>query len=184
LVKKREGHRVIFSDLAQNRIKEECCPNCGKSKTEWKRTTKFRCCSKDCTEKFWEEQVVVSSWGDLREKCFIRDNYTCKICGIKPVPTETKWIRAEEGRTNEGDMWASERTPIENPKHRHYSAFLTADHIKAIALGGEEWDINNLQTLCKDCDRVKTAKDFKLIAQLRAIEKKRPNGQTLLTEGR
>lgn len=57
---------------------------------------------------------------------------------------------------------------------------LIADHILAIALGGDEWDINNIQTLCPDCNKIKTAKDAGKIAKLRDIEKKQSNGQTLL----
>jgi 5-methylcytosine-specific restriction endonuclease McrA len=57
---------------------------------------------------------------------------------------------------------------------------LIADHILAIALNGEEWDINNLQTLCVECNKIKTAEDMIKIAKLRDIEKKQSNGQTLL----
>ena len=57
---------------------------------------------------------------------------------------------------------------------------LIADHIIAIALGGDEWDINNLQTLCPECNKIKTAEDAGKIAKLRDIEKKQSNGQMLL----
>lgn len=49
---------------------------------------------------------------------------------------------------------------------------LIADHIHAIALGGDEWDINNLQTLCPECNKIKTAEDAGKIAKLREIDKK------------
>ena len=57
---------------------------------------------------------------------------------------------------------------------------LRADHIKPIALGGDEWDINNIQTLCIDCDKIKTKKDYEDIAQLRSVEKKLVDGQTTI----
>jgi len=38
------------------------------------------------------------------------------------------------------------------------------DHIKAVALGGAMWDENNLQTLCKECHKLKTRKDRKKIS--------------------
>lgn len=41
------------------------------------------------------------------------------------------------------------------------------DHIEPIALGGEEFDINNLQTLCQRCNKIKTKADMKRIAFLR-----------------
>lgn len=49
---------------------------------------------------------------------------------------------------------------------------LVADHILAIALGGNEWDINNIETLCNNpCNKIKTANDAKEIAKLRRSEK-------------
>ena len=48
---------------------------------------------------------------------------------------------------------------------------LIVDHIVPIALGGEEWDLNNLQTLCAECNKAKTAMDQAAIAQLRRKEK-------------
>ena len=54
------------------------------------------------------------------------------------------------------------------------------DHIKPIALGGEEFDEKNLQILCKECDKIKTRQDHKDIAELRRTEKKLEGGQTLL----
>lgn len=38
---------------------------------------------------------------------------------------------------------------------------LEVDHIKAIMNGGEMWDENNLQILCKECHNKKTKEDFK-----------------------
>lgn len=54
------------------------------------------------------------------------------------------------------------------------------DHIKPIALGGEEFDEKNLQILCKDCDKIKTRQDHKDIAKLRRTEKILVEGQTML----
>lgn len=146
MVKKREGYTVIFSDLAKQRIKDSCCPTCGKHKSQWKRRKDWRCCSTDCTKRFWKEQVKVSSWLDLRKKCFERDDWKCVKCGKQPTLVNT----------------------------------LIADHIKAIAIGGDEWDINNIQTLCPECHKIKTAIDAKKISKLREIEKKQTNGQMLI----
>jgi len=46
-------------------------------------------------------------------------------------------------------------------------------------LGGDEWDINNIQTLCIDCNKIKTAQDHKDIAKQRRIEKKQLKNKTL-----
>lgn len=37
--------------------------------------------------------------------------------------------------------------------------FHTIDHIKPISEGGEPLDMNNLQTLCKQCHAIKTGKE-------------------------
>ena len=55
-----------------------------------------------------------------------------------------------------------------------------ADHIKPIALGGDEWDINNLQTLCQKCNKIKTRQDAKDIAKLRRVENIIVDGQITL----
>lgn len=58
---------------------------------------------------------------------------------------------------------------------------LVADHIRAIALGGEEWELKNIQTLCLKCNKIKTAEDAKKIAALRRWEKQEKKGQTVLS---
>ena len=39
---------------------------------------------------------------------------------------------------------------------------VVADHIKPVRLGGEFWDINNLQGLCTPCHNSKSAKERKI----------------------
>jgi 5-methylcytosine-specific restriction protein A len=39
---------------------------------------------------------------------------------------------------------------------------IVADHIQPVRLGGEFWDINNLQGLCTRCHNSKSAKERKL----------------------
>jgi 5-methylcytosine-specific restriction endonuclease McrA len=51
------------------------------------------------------------------------------------------------------------------------SSTLIADHITPIAIGGDDWDMNNIQTLCLNCNKVKTAQDMKIIAEYRTKEK-------------
>ena len=40
---------------------------------------------------------------------------------------------------------------------------LEVDHIKAVALGGEMWDKDNLQVLCSKCHKIKTREDMRKI---------------------
>ncbi|HET6580711.1 MAG TPA: HNH endonuclease signature motif containing protein, partial [Methanoregula sp.] len=39
------------------------------------------------------------------------------------------------------------------------------DHIRPIAMGGDQWARDNLQVLCVRCNRIKTARDLGRIAQ-------------------
>lgn len=48
---------------------------------------------------------------------------------------------------------------------------LIGDHIVPIALGGLQWEMENIQTLCVGCDKMKTRDDHKLIAKARRAEK-------------
>ena len=48
---------------------------------------------------------------------------------------------------------------------------LIADHINPISIGGAQWDMNNMQTLCCICNKEKTRSDHKNIAKVRRAEK-------------
>lgn len=85
-------------------------------------------------------EVVVFYWPTFRLKVFERDNYTCVSCKKKYVF-----------------------------KPGYSDLPLVADHIRPISLGGEEWDLNNLQTLCVDCNKEKTKKDMALISIERRV---------------
>ena len=137
----RESYRRIYSPEAEKRIHNNQCPNCGKPKSEWNRRTDWRCCSTECTKEFWEKHDQSWSWQQFRLEVFKRDNYTCVKCGRK-------------------ESFISEFDGKEYPESKN----LIADHIKPIARGGAMWDMNNLQTLCVDCNKVKTAEDLKDIA--------------------
>lgn len=61
-----------------------------------------------------------------------------------------------------------------------YASMLIGDHIHPIATGGEEWDMNNIQTLCIPCNKKKTKGDMGKIAQLRIKEELASAGQKFL----
>jgi len=50
---------------------------------------------------------------------------------------------------------------------KHDPSSLVADHIVPVALGGDQWDLDNIQTLCVGCHRFKTRLDISLIARVR-----------------
>ena len=144
----RECYHREISEIAQQRIKELCCPNCGKHKNEWKRRKDWTCCSVECTKNFWAEHDKSYSWQTFRYQIFKRDDSTCKMCGKRFTK---KGIQLPE-------------VPDESQ--------LIADHIIPIELGGGLWDGENIQTLCIDCNKIKTRGDMKNIAVHRRRQKK------------
>lgn len=177
-MKTRTSHAIIVAKIAAERIEKGCCPSCGKPKSEWKRRKDWRCCSAKCTDEYWGKYVEVNGWQDLRKQCFKRDNFTCKMCGKQPT-TETMYPDFKEHLIKSQrpyDQYGSTiYTIVDTSK-------LIADHIVPIAVGGEQWDIENIQTLCEDCNKIKTRGDMGVIAEARRIEKKLVHGQKTLGE--
>lgn len=125
----------------------------------------------------------------------------CVECGLKAVKTiEKQWNK--DHRKALADFkkaykeWDAEYTTwvksgvlqqYEEAKNqweaKHEAWFKTvtfksfvADHIIPIALGGPEFDLNNIQLLCEDCNKIKTAKDAANIARRRRDIKRGVNG--------
>lgn len=174
-IKKRENHKIIVSKEAQERINNNQCPNCGKPKSEWIRRKDWRCCSEDCTNKY-NKDMVIFGWPDIRTKVFRRDKYTCQTCKKFIEATNSEVVQLN------GEWICQIKTlPREDEHYEYYASHnFVADHIKPIALGGDEWDMNNIQTLCLECNKIKTKKDSQDIAKLRSIIKKQKNNNLLV----
>ena len=56
-------------------------------------------------------------------------------------------------------------------KNQFHKGDLILDHITPIAIGGEEFDENNLQILCIGCNKIKTKQDHHNIAEYRRSNK-------------
>ena len=48
---------------------------------------------------------------------------------------------------------------------RPHSHPFILDHIRPIAMGGDQWSVDNLQVLCARCNKIKTAQDMGAIAR-------------------
>lgn len=180
MVQQREGYKFVIIEPAKTWLAEGKCAGCGKPKDEWKRSTRWKCCSTDCTNKYMKD-CTYYGWPDLRIKAFKRDNFTCAKCGQKPTPTQIEFEKVYNSQ-GEHTSWNKKIVPITDPREHDYATMLIADHIHPIALGGDEWDINNIQTLCKECNKLKTKKDIGKIAQLRTKETLERMGQKFLEE--
>jgi len=64
-------------------------------------------------------------------------------------------------------------------KHKFSSDRLILDHKLPIALGGKEFDENNLQILCIPCHKIKTAQDFRDISYSKRLNKQKLMNKTL-----
>jgi 5-methylcytosine-specific restriction endonuclease McrA len=136
--------------------------------------------------------MVTYSWSDLRWKVLRRDDFRCVKCGKAPeysIPMKDEF-NDMTNQTKEQiieNAWSRViRFDTINDKIFVVCAAdseLTADHIKPIALGGDEWDMKNIQTLCIDCNKIKTAEDRKKIDEQRKREKVLIDGQTKLGQG-
>jgi 5-methylcytosine-specific restriction endonuclease McrA len=148
LTKREHPQHIELTPLALQRREDKLCLVCAKPKADWgTRNRNFRCCSQECTKQFWlrTDLVTVKNWQLLRQKVFVRDNFTCKMCGHTPMTA----------------YWNNPDQLI------HDDSKLIGDHIKPIALGGDQWDPENIQTLCLACNKIKTAQDAKAIGRAR-----------------
>ena len=152
----RELYKTILSPIAVERIKNNQCPSCGKPKTDWKRRTDWTCCSTDCTKTFWKEHDKSTTWEGQRLKALRRDDYTCRMCGNRFA-------------------YHSEHHNLDFEKE----GCLIGDHITPVSIGGDCFDLDNIQTLCIDCNKIKTKEDMKTIANYRMIEKQQEKNRQL-----
>ncbi len=94
-----------------------------------------------CSDKHSEYYNFWFSWQRVRISIFNRDRGTCQKCGKKP-------------------LWFEKRTDL---KEYHINNLGEVDHVVAIANGGDNWDLMNLQLLCHKCHIQKTRKDIFII---------------------
>lgn len=163
-LQQREGSKVIITPLAQQRIDDTQCPACGLHKEKWTRRTDWTCCSTKCTEEYYKENGYIT-WAELREEALKRDNYTCVKCGKQPTSIVYHNI-FKEVMIDQLLLPQGVRQFLVVDK-----SALVGDHIIPIAVGGDEWDLSNVQTLCIDCNKKKTRLDLQKIHKER--DKKR-----------
>lgn len=201
MVQKRVGYRCFIPQECLDRREKDICAVCG---VEKRRSNSWTCSSK-CAEIYWKNYYVANSWASVREEALKRDKYRCVKCGkqeteIKKLGRELEeWMKNHHSYLNIRLMTAQDAEALKNrwvymnPESisegvgKEYvcdelnHSNLTGDHIIPIALGGEEFDLNNVQTLCRACHKIKTRKDIKAIADLRFVEKRYVGGQKPLT---
>lgn len=159
--------RIGRSKEENSRIEKGLCMVCAKPAS--KRSKVF--CSNTCKNTWWGAH----DWSWVRQEILQRDNYKCAHCGFQLKQAETGYfvIISDPNGVAKDD---SDKTT----KGYIYLPFVV-DHKKPIALGGGEFDKNNLQVLCKWCNKIKTANDMADIAtNNRLIKNIGRNGKSLL----
>lgn len=122
--------------------------------------------------KLVDEQAYEKAYAELKKKMA---GIHCCVCG-KKLPEYNddfcsadcfiKLVNSVPRTSSVYRILAFERdknTCVKCGKYSPTGSGLIADHIEPIILGGDEFDLDNIQTLCVRCDRVKTKKEQKII---------------------
>lgn len=178
--KRHNGYVKVMPSEQSERIQAGQCPVCGLPKSEWKRRKDWTCCCQEHTQQF-EGMVLIRSWPQMRLKAFERDCFQCQYCKKVPVRVEKMREGYDENfyRENYSYTFLYVR---EGMVALAADDLLIADHMVPIAVGGDQWDLGNVQTLCVECNKRKTAKDSTMIAVLRKREKHASVGQRRLSD--
>jgi len=162
-LKKRKNYIYGLHTWTLKYIKNGICPICKKPVPQNRLNRNWKCCSKECLEKLYEKYFYSISWGSFKFNALKRDNYTCCKCGKQCEIEELMFFPNNYnddilGKTDDGKYIV------------YNTSKLVVDHIIPIALGGQEFDVNNLQTLCLECNRVKTDKDIEKINKYKKMK--------------
>lgn len=122
-------------------------------------------------------EIIIFSWAQK-----YLDKSICPVCQEKPVRTGLRTCSPKCNNkfykncciVNDWSQLKAKALKRDNYQCVVYGCQetknLEVDHITAIALGGDEWDLNNLQTLCFEHHKVKTKEDIRLITQKKKAE--------------
>jgi len=143
-----EAGRVDPTDLPRGPQGRCLCRHCGEEVPKRRRTF----CSELCVER-WRIKTDPSF---LRSLVWKRDRGLCARCGLKcrDLEKSLKLLRQVLVRLGHPKAYGNLRS-LMKIQSRH--TFWDADHIRAVAEGGGECGLENMQTLCLWCHRDKTA---------------------------
>ena len=123
----------------KERISRGACPHCGRERVHFNPgNEQMICCQTSCSMEYWFR--VRTTIAEMRRRVRDEQGGKCARCG--------KGIHESNG--NKG---ADNHDPY------------ILDHIRPIAMGGDQWARDNLQVLCERCNRIKTARDMGRIAR-------------------
>jgi 5-methylcytosine-specific restriction endonuclease McrA len=135
---RRETRRYSNTPQEKERLALRACPNCGRERQNfnfWNMDAV--CCRPSCTAEYWGRQPTIA---EMKQRVLAEQEGKCAHCGEEiPEPS------AQQDRS------------ASHP--------CVMDHIRPLAMGGDQWARENLQVLCRRCNRIKTARDMGEIAR-------------------
>lgn len=142
VIKQRDSYYALSDYKPKlNSAGQKLCLNCEKVLGSRKR----KYCSDECSGEWFRKHY----WAKMSEHIFKVQNYVCQKCGATPP------------RNEQGDLeWTKDHSSLD------YFDYVV-DHKIPIALGGKEFDENNLQVLCGPCNKIKNKQDMKVIVKKR-----------------
>ena len=121
------------------------CYFCNKKIPMWSDFNPF--CSPKCTD----EYHIRSSLKFLREKTLKRDKGICKHCGINCIKAE-KLIHILKKENDEMSI----ESLLKFWQFDGHRSYWEADHIDPVFKGGGQCGLENIQTLCIKCHKIKS----------------------------
>ena len=104
-----------------------------------------------CSEYCVHQWRLRSDPGYLRDQVFLRDKGVCGLCGTDTVAAYAELKRSRgKVRGELLEVWGMRSVAARR-------SLWDADHVRAVAEGGGECDLDNLRTLCLCCHREVTA---------------------------
>ncbi len=104
-----------------------------------------------CSDHCVHEWRLRSDPGYLRDRVLLRDKGVCAECGVDTIKAYRELKRSRgEARATGLEMWGMRSVTVRR-------SLWDADHIRPVAEGGGECDLDNLRTLCLMCHREATA---------------------------
>ena len=104
-----------------------------------------------CSDYCVHQWRLRSDPGYLREQVFLRDKGVCGLCGTDTVGAYAELKRSKgKARAEALEVWGLRSVTARK-------TLWDADHVRPVAEGGGECDLDNLRTLCLCCHREVTA---------------------------
>jgi 5-methylcytosine-specific restriction endonuclease McrA len=129
----REHRRYSNTPVEKERLARGACPACGRDRPDFWPGRDTLCCSPACSAAYWREERPTVA--EMRRLVLLEQEGKCAHCHTVIPKTIT-------------------------PARRHPPHPWILDHIRPIAMGGDQWAPGNLQVLCARCNRIKTARDI------------------------